>query len=199
MSASSMNLRALAGALAFLAAEAAAATEAAPAPPAPATAATVTASVELVTFAPDPLQAPPTRQIEAAVSVARDGILFARLRAGAALRPLGTDVLGLVEGGVGGTNSWGLVGDVALGLGARQQFTAGDLYVVQDDGGVERATDLGTTLLLATVSAGLGYDLRAVAGVPLQLLVVPRVQLTMPQRDQAAVELGLGVRAGWTF
>ena len=104
MSASSLNLRELAGALAFLAADAAVATEVAPAPPAPPTAATLTASVEMVTFALDPLQAPPTRQVEAAVSVARDGILFARLRAGTALRPLGTDDIGLFQGGVGGAD-----------------------------------------------------------------------------------------------
>jgi hypothetical protein len=105
----------------------------------------------------------------------------------------------VIEAGVGGTSAWGLVGDLALGVGGRQQFTAGDLYVAQADGSVARATDLGTTLLLATVSAGVGYDFRGVTDVPLRLMVVPRLQFTAPQRDQAAVELGIGLRAGWTF
>ncbi len=101
------------------------------------------------------------------------------------------------QGGIGGTTEWGLTGDVAVGVGGRQQFTAGDLYVTGDDGRVTRMTDFGTSLLLLGVQAGVGYDVRRLTGLPLRALVVPRVQLSLPQRDQAAVELGVGLRLQW--
>jgi hypothetical protein len=150
--------------------------------------------VESSVFAPDPIQAPPSRQLEAGLVVSRGDGPFFRVRAGGVLRSLGTDLLGLLEGGLAGRLSSGIVGDVAVGVGARQQFSAGDLYVVNDTGQVERKPDGGTSLLLLTVQPGVGYDLRDLTGLPLKALVAPRMQLTLPQRDQAAVELGVGLR-----
>ncbi|MEN9784933.1 MAG: hypothetical protein RLZZ299_197 [Pseudomonadota bacterium] len=154
---------------------------------------------EVCAFVPDPIQAPASRQFEAGMSLSRGKGPFVRVRAGGAMRSLGGDVLGLVEGGFGSTSPRSFVKDVAVGIGARQQFTAGDLYVVQDDGTVRRQADLGTTLLLATLSGGVGWDLRVMTGQPLHVLVGPRVQLTLPQRGGGAIELGLGGRVGWTF
>jgi hypothetical protein len=162
-----------------------------------ATGLTTSVLLEGAVFVPDPIQAPPNRQLELGLTVARADGLFLRLRAGGALRSLGADVLGSVEGGIGGTTEWGLTGDVAVGVGGRQQFTAGDLYAAGDDGRIARVTDFGTSLLLLGVQAGVGFDVGHLTGLPLRALVVPRVQLSLPQRDQAAVELGVGLRLQW--
>jgi hypothetical protein len=112
---------------------------------------------------------------------------------------LGADLLGSLEGGIGGTTDWGLTGDVAVGVGARQQFTAGDLYTADDDGNVTQVMDFGTSLLLLSLQAGVGYDVRHLAGLPLRAVVVPRAQFSLPQRDQAAVEMGIGLRLQWAL
>lgn len=195
----SVRVRVVRWGVAALAVVTGGAARASEASPPPAARASLTVFGEACAFVPDPIQAPASRQFEAGLSISRGEGPFVRVRAGGAVRSLGGDALGLVEGGFGGTGPRRFVSDVAVGIGARQQFTAGDLYVLQDDGTVQRQADLGTTLLLATLSGSVGWDLRAVSGQPLHVLVGPRIQLTLPQRGGGAIELGLGGRVGWTF
>lgn len=172
---------------------------AAPTPSAPPAPWIVTTSSEGIVFVPEPLGAPPTRRIDLAAGLARGDGPFARARGGFAWRSLGHDILALAEAGIRGTIPAGVSGEFAVGAGLRQEFTRGDLYVADESGRVRRAPDTGIPYLALGAAAAVGYDLFAALSLPVEISLVPRVQLSMPQRDQAAVEVGVGLRLAWRF
>ena len=88
------------------------------------------------------------------------------------------------------TTSFGLRGEVALGLAYLHTILASPVYAVGSDGQATATTDLGHPGVMPSATLGVGWDFGRRTGVPLAVMLRPIVFWQFPVNQSALVHFG---------